>query len=370
MRCYNLSVLGTYLLYYVTIISSITITWVSQHLKNIKYKKLSKWIFFSAIIIPVLIAGLRDSVGSDFDNYVSIYDQLYYNFSGIIDAIINSRFEPSWVILNYLVRFIFDDVQFLFLISALLTWLLSFKAIYDNKDYINIGLSVLILLFIYYNMSFNIVRQVLAISISMLSIKPILEKRKWKFIIIMLFSSSFHYTAFVFIPAYWIINSKIGNTGLFKKVAITLTSIVFVFFFQSIFNYFSNNINLFANYRNYNIEFSGFSISSIILKIPVLLFIILNIKTLKLRGNSIHRLSILYVIGFILMLLGSYSPYINRISFFYDATQIFLVPAIIQSQSNKYHKILYTYFVVLYYLSRFTYFYLYKGDSGTIPYNF
>lgn len=366
-RVFSLTVLGTYFLYYFVVISSSLTAWLSNFFGK---GKLAKWIFFSAIIIPVLVSGLRDGVGIDFKSYARIYDQLFYFYPNMISAITDSRFEPGWVILNYLVRYIFDDVKFIFIISALLTWFFSFKAIYDNRDRISIGIAVLILFCTLYNMSFNIIRQILAVSVVMMAIKPMLDNKKWKFIITVLFASSFHFTALVFLPAYWIVNSKTQGRSRFKKLIVPVLSIGLVFFFQPIFNFVSTNFQSFATYRSYTVGFSGFSITAILLKLPILLLILLNSKKLKLRDNPTHKLGVLFFIGVILMILSSYSPYLNRVSFFYDVTQVFIVSAIIKSQTDKYEKFLYSYAVILYYVARFTYFYLISGDAGTVPYNF
>src|SRR5699024_8455288 len=106
-------------------------------------------------------------------------------------------------LLNYLVKIVFDDVKFLFIISSLLIWLFNFKAIYENRKHISVSIAILILLTTLYNPSFNMVRQSLAMSIVMLSIKPLIDKRPIKFYITLLFALSFHYTAIVFLPAYW-----------------------------------------------------------------------------------------------------------------------------------------------------------------------
>src|SRR5699024_5819934 len=135
---------------------------------------------------------------------------------------------------------IFDDVKYLFMAAALLTWIFSFKAIYDNKERISIGIAVLILLCTLYNMSFNIVRQILAVSIIMLSIKPMLDKKIWKYLLTILFASCFHFTSLVFLPSYWIVNSKTKNRGAFKKITIPLLFIVLVAFFEPLFNSISN----------------------------------------------------------------------------------------------------------------------------------
>ena len=363
-----MTVLGTYLLYYFVVISSSFTAWFTGMFKNDKTSRLPKIMFFSAIIIPTIVAGLRNGVGTDFFSYTRVYDQLFYFYPNMISAITDSRFEPGWVILNYLVRYIFGDVQYLFLVSALLTWIFGFKAIYDNRNHISVGIAVLILLCTTYNMSFNIVRQILALTAVMMAIKPMLDNKKWKFILTVLFASSFHFTALVFLPAYWIVNSKTQGRSRFKKLIVPMLAVGLVFFFQPIFNFVSSNFQVFETYRNYNVGFSGFSVTAIALKIPVVLLIMLNLRKLKMNNNPMHKLSILFIIGIILMILSSYSPYLNRISFFYDVTQVFIVSAIIRSQTDKYEKFFYSYAIIIYYVARFTYFYLISGDAGTIPY--
>lgn len=361
-----MSVIGSYLLYYFIVISSSTIAWFSKLIKG----KTAKWIFFGAIIIPVIVSGFRYGIGTDYFNYIRTYERFQYQYTGMIDAMLNSRFEPGWVFLNYFVKFIFDDVKFLFIISAFLTWAFSFKAIYDNKDRISVGIAVLILLCTLYNMSFNITRQVLAISIIMLSIKPMLDGKKWKFALTVLFASCFHYISLIFLFSYWIVNSKTKGRGYLKNVFIIVAFTGLVYFFQPLFDIFSTSTEAFETYRNYTIEFSGFSITAILLKIPILLLILLNLKKLKNSNNLMYKLTILYILGIILMLLSSYSPYINRVSFYYDVTQVFILSAIVKSQTKVISYFFVTYAIVIYYIARFTYFYLYMGDAGTMPYNF
>lgn len=362
-----MSALGSYVLYYFIVISSSIIAWFSEFFRNRNAAKLSKWIFFSAIIIPVLIAGLRYGIGTDFNNYSDIFHNFFNRYYGFADAVSNSRFEPGWVSLNFLVKYIFNDAQYLFIISALLTWVFGFKAIYDNKDRISVGIAVLILFCTLYNMSFNIVRQVLAVSIIMLAIKPMLEQRKWKYLLIVLFASSFHFTALIFLPSYWVVNSKTGNRGLLKKIIIPLFFIGFVMFFRQIFSLITN-IEFLSTYSNYDLGYRGFAKQDFILKLPAIILILINTKKIKINNNLMHKLSILFLIGAILTFLRSYAPYINRVALFFDVTQVFVLSAIVKVQTNKYEKFLYTYIIVIYYLGWFTYYFLLSGRHGTIPY--
>src|SRR5699024_8428040 len=103
----------TYILYYSVIISTSMIAALSMKLRETKWRKFSKLFFGIAIILPFFISGFRYGIGVDYFNY----ENIYYNLvnSNIIDNILNTRFEPSWVLLNHLVKYIFDDVKYIFI---------------------------------------------------------------------------------------------------------------------------------------------------------------------------------------------------------------------------------------------------------------
>ena len=362
-----MSALGTYLLYYFIVISSSIIAWFSNFIRNKEHKKLAKWIFFIAIIIPVLVSGFRYGIGTDYHAYVNMYYNITNNYYGISDAISNTRYEPGWIILNYIVKYVFDDVNYIFVLSALLTWSFIFKAIYDNKDRLSIGIAVLILLCTMYSMSFNIVRQILAVSIIMLSVKPMLDQKKWKFIFTILFASTFHFTAILFLVSYWIINSKTENRRLLKRLFMPVMFIGLVVFFQPITSYLAS-LGLLSNYSSYGLDAGGFSRSTFFFKLPIVVVMLFSIRNLRLQNNAIHKMSILFYIGVIMLLLSTYSPYLSRLSYFFDVAQIFVISALVKHQKNKYQQFFFVYLIIIYYLGWFTYFYLIVGNGGTIPY--
>lgn len=362
-----MSTLGTYALYYFVILSSSLIAYFSGFFKKINAKRLAKLIFFSSMIIPIIVSGLRNGVGVDYYNYINVYNRVTQNYTGIIHAISESRYEPGWIALNFIVEYLFDDVKYIFITSALLTWLFAFKAIYDNRERISDGIAVLILLCTLYNVSFNIIRQVLAVSVIMLSIKPLIDKRFWKFALTVLFASTFHLTALIFLPSYWIINSRSKYSRLFKNIVVPLSFIGLVLFIKPILTFISG-FDIFSTYGNYDLEFSVLYKRDIILRIPVVILILINLRKLKLSNNPIYKLSMLFIIGIILSVLGSYAPYINRVSMYFDVTQVFIISAIVKAQTNKIEKFLYTYLIVIYYISWFTFLFIYLGLHGTIPY--
>lgn len=301
-----MTMLGTYLLYYFVVFSSSILAYFSEVIRKMMSTKVATWLFFSGIIIPVLIAGYRYGIGTDYYSYSDTYHDLTSHFTNFLDAILNSRFEPGWIALNYFVKFIFNDVQYLFMISAILTWLLSFKAIYDNKNRISISLGILILLCTYYNISFNTVRQTISISIIMLSIKPLLDRRLFKFSLIILLASTFHYTAIIFFPAYWISNSYSEKTRLLKNIIIPLLFITLVYFIEPIISILTN-FDIFSTYSNYDLEYRGFAKMELFLKLPIVILIAFNTKKLRTNNNPMYKISIFFLIGIILATLSNFA---------------------------------------------------------------
>src|SRR5699024_3424909 len=125
----------TYFLYYFIVISTSVTVFISEFLGYSKTQKTSKFIFGLAIIIPVIIAGYRFGVGTDYFSYEKIYYNLTNNYLNVFELISNYRYEPGWILLNVFVKYVFNDVKYVFIVSALLTWSIFFKAIYNQRNY-------------------------------------------------------------------------------------------------------------------------------------------------------------------------------------------------------------------------------------------
>ncbi|TFJ93046.1 EpsG family protein [Lentibacillus salicampi] len=361
-----MSVLQSSLLYYFIIIFTTTLVLISEKIRRTEVTHLHRLIFWSALILPVLISGLRYGIGTDYFSYGNTYFML--NNYDIIDGILNTRYEPGWIVLNHVVKFIFDDVRFLFIISALLTWFFFFKAIYTHRDKINVTVAILILLCTLYNLSFNNVRQPLAISILMLSIKPLLDRKMIKFLLITIFATCFHYTALIFLPSYWIVNSKFKQINFVKKTIVIISSLIFIIMFKPFMDFLTNNIDMFSSYSTYELDFKGIGFGNLIIKSPIIIIILLNITKMRTSNNIMYRVFFLYFMGLIFDYLGYYAAFVGRISLYFEATQIFILPAIIKIQNNKYARLLYIFIVALYFIGLFTYDIIILNHNQTIPY--
>lgn len=166
-------------------------------------KRKSKLLIVIAILIPALLAGFRDQVGTDFQAYVWMYQDLsaislsdfFQNYSSQIEIGVYALANiSSFLTGNYLLFFL------LLSFSTLLFFYLGLK----RFNVPHIGLAFFLFLVISFPSSFNIARQLLAISIIFYASSYILERRLWKYILWVGVAALFHKTAILFIPVYLI----------------------------------------------------------------------------------------------------------------------------------------------------------------------
>lgn len=353
----------TYILYYLIIIITSLIIFVSDRVKE---RNISKLFFLIAILIPVVISGFRYGIGTDYFNYVDIY-YILTETGDLLYHLLNSRLEPGWIILNYLIYLTFDDVKFIFIISSLLIIVCSFIAVYQNRQYISIPIAIFILLVIILNPSFNLIRLYLAAAIVLLSVKAIINKQFVRFSLIVLLASTFHYSVLIFFIVYWLVNSKYETFGKIKRILGIILTMLFILFAEYLFT-FITNISVFSTYSRYTLEFDGLGLGVIILDVPIILMIVINLRKLKSTNNRMYAFSYIYFMGIVLSFIGYLADYAGRISTYFELLQVFIISAIIKVQSNRHKKFLYLIFIIFYYLSLYTYNYVIHNAHRTIPY--
>lgn len=361
-----MSTIQTYLLYYFIIIFTSIAVSFSENMRDTKFKLFSNLFFWLAITIPILISGFRYGIGADYFNYERIYYHLTNHYS-FLSGLFESRYEPSWVFLNNFVKLLFDDVKFIFIISSIIILVLHFKAIRGFRGKVNIGIATIILLCTLYNPSFNIIRLAIAASIIMIAVKPMLERKVWKFLFLILFSASFHYTSLAFLPAYWIINSNKNSSSFFKGVFSVLGAVLLLLFAKPIMS-FITSFDLFSSYSHYSIDHNNIRFGAFMLKLPIIAIILLNINKLKIASKSIYKLIIIYFIGIILSFFEYLTEYGGRIAIYFEMMQIFILSAIVKVQGSKYEKVIYSIIIIMYFLGWYTFEIIINNGHRTVPY--
>lgn len=156
----------------------------------------------------VCFAGLRDiGVGTDTGTYISIF-----NAHEELGSVFNNT-DFLYYILAWLARLISDSYwALLFLIATItvtiyLTTIIRIVKRYETGIYLYIALGI-------YTFFFNAARQSIAASICFAALPFIFQRKIAFYILLVLLASTFHRSALIAIPLYWLASQEIRWTRL------------------------------------------------------------------------------------------------------------------------------------------------------------
>lgn len=132
-----------------------------------------------AILSPSILAGLRDSgVGWDTEVYANYsYDNMTFygilRFNDFLKYLFSGEWGGEWIytFLTYLSVRYGGSINSFYFILNLFVCLLTYLAIYDHRRKASMTLMMFIFLFTFYNISLNIMRQCIALSLALYSYK-------------------------------------------------------------------------------------------------------------------------------------------------------------------------------------------------------
>lgn len=191
----------------------------------------SKIIFLSIVCIElILFAGFRSvDIGVDTKNYLyalHYYKKLPINEIFAIANPWNIDYEIGYMLLTKISASLqLSDTSFFILIASFIYIPVS-KYIYEESDDVVISM-LFYLCFELFAYSLGIFRQMISISILLLAIKYVKKRQIFKFMIIVLIAMSFHYSAVVAIPLYFVYNKKFKKIYLYYLIIIEVLIIFF-----------------------------------------------------------------------------------------------------------------------------------------------
>lgn len=166
--------------------SALLISYVFAYIYDLT--KRNKYLFLSFVTI-VLFCGLRYDVGFDYAGYVDIFYNIKYDLPTYV--------EPGFIFINQLFAKFNRGYVFVFLLMSTITYIIIFTLIkkYDNIHNYVFFLFVFQLLFQINNQC----RQGLAIAIFYIALYYLQQKKKLKYVILILIGSLFHYSLILFL---------------------------------------------------------------------------------------------------------------------------------------------------------------------------
>lgn len=155
-----------------------------------------------------LFVGFSDMFGG-YDRY--IYGEIFDNIAdittmkGVYSESIYYNFYSSefgYTFLNVLISFFTENRYIFILIVTLIIYTCLFLSLKKYTE--NYPLAVVLFMGLWFFFTFTYLRQVLAATIVWLSIRYVIERKFWKFLVVFLIGFSMHNSAIIFFPLYFI----------------------------------------------------------------------------------------------------------------------------------------------------------------------
>ncbi len=318
------------IIYLVVFYISIVSTYIAEKIKKKPY-----FMFFSAIaiLIPSILAGTRgERVGTDINYYAKYCFDLAIVSENINGFLSNNSLdiENGYLLFTYLISIFTDNFQIFLFITQLIINSCVYFFIYSNKEKVPMYFSMSIFLLFFYNISLNIMRQSLALSIFLCSLIFINKRKYIKTIIAFLISLTFHSSVVLALPVYFLLliatSSKMPKkTKITFFLIIILVVVVFSFTFQYIIYFLSNDLKIIPQKYNdylYNDYYDGanydFDVFILIYKMFwCIIAIIAFMRNTDKEKNDDLAYCICLIIDFIIFILSAKITNINRVGYYY-----------------------------------------------------
>lgn len=283
--------------------------------KQINKKKFNI-IDYTLIIIMSFICGFRENVGTDY----LLYDKMYNNI--VIFPRVELGFK--WII-NQMNTFGLSSTYFFFL-TSFVTIILFYYMIKKNASKPADSLFLFVCMG-YFSLQFNIIRQSLAIAISLYSVRYINGRNIIKFSLLILLATLCHTTAIIMIPFYFLNKMEISRKNIF---VILISMLMFSFLYNPIINTVVKYLPTYEVYltiNDYTYNPAGLGTYLILLFNLVLLLLVIINKNKLIEYNSKNRVLInMILFSFFFYFLSLANTVVVRPAYYLSVYFIFLLP--------------------------------------------
>lgn len=181
----------------------------------------SRKYLFGILGFLALFVGFADMLGG-YDRYLycelfdSIYDRRVAGMGFPLSYYVS---EQGYMIFNYLISYITGNRYIFILLFTIVIYLLVYLSLKDYTE--NYPLAILLFLALMFFFTFTYIRQVIAVMIVWYSVRYIIKRRPLQFAICVLLAATFHNSAVVFIPMYFVPTVKF-NKNVVKTIMVIL----------------------------------------------------------------------------------------------------------------------------------------------------
>lgn len=322
--------------------------------------KPNKILVFGVMLVLILVSGLRSNIGDTF------FYKHSYEMNSMTWDYIQSQKDIGFGILQMILKQYSNDPQVLILTTAIVTNLLIVIILYKYSRLFELSIYVYITggLFL---VSMNGIRQCLAAAIAFTATKYIINGSWFKYTLVILFASTFHESALILIPIYFLVRYKAWSKATF---ILLLASVGIVIGFDkfSALLFTAIKDTEYGHYQNFN-EGGANILRVAVNAAPIFLAYFGREKLRRIFPESDFIVN-MSIIGFMFMIISTQNWIFARFSIYFTLYQLILISWIVKVFREKDQKIIYLailvfYFLFYFYESVITLNIIYKSDFIT-----
>lgn len=270
-------------------------------------------LFFLGSVVVLAWRGLH---GVDTENYLAFFADVGQKEE------VNHGLDIGFLYLSSIIKWIKDDEVFYFFFIAVVSVGLKIRAI-SKISPLPIVSAIILLGTYFLSLEANQIRQALALGVCLLSFYYVIERNKWMFFSLIFLAATFHISAVIVLPVWWLFKIQIS-----RKILLTLVLVSFLFVLISLeeilqyvvkYTFFWGEF-IFSKIMNYASKMERVGFSPIQLWYIFISVIFINEKN-RINNSTYNFLLNMFVIGVAMnFLLNSFS-YMIRITYYFLAIE-------------------------------------------------
>lgn len=334
--------------------------------------KINKVLIFLSIAILTLLAAFRDqTIGVDVRGY-ALYSfreaESVTDWNGFISYHINTVLEIGYRYLVFICAKLFHSLNGVLFGTALLVNGGVIIGLYRVRKHIPISFAVLAYCFLFYQETYNVMRQWIAMAIIIFGLVYIYERKLIRYIIIVAVAFLFHKTAIMGLALYAIAELIRKKHSAKRQILIVMAVLLCVTNFSVIVNLLIKNGLIDNRYVYYTIGNAlAFSWQMTIVRVPPIIVSFILYKSMS-NKDELHKVWFLFlIIDLIISQLHSIMDFAQRIGCYFTIAQMFEMSLAVSVGDRKQRTFLKT-GVLLFIIMYWYVYYIYFNFGNTYPY--
>ncbi|MDD2970562.1 MAG: EpsG family protein [Lachnospiraceae bacterium] len=330
---------------------------IGRYMPRTRQQQMNMICMLTIFTILFLVSAGRYYVGNDYGEYVDSFAKIYLNRT------VSSEMGFNGVV--KFVQFLCGKDQFIpiFAVFSFGTVFFFMKAVYDQSDWFGYSF-FLFMASGFYLSSLNTVRYYFALAIAMYAAKYMIQRDYARFLFWIVIAAFFHKTVLIVIPVYWFATRKWKKREMAAVLALCASLVLFKDFYRKLI------FMIYPYYENTRFDTGNTSYINIAKGLCILVFALLYYKAAIKDNRQNMFYFYLNIASLLVYVFASFIPEVSRISFYFNAFQIFLIPNIIKRIEDQRQKRIFGIIIALAYVAYFAIFIHRAGgvELRIIPY--